>query len=72
MSNLAPCHSPYCECDAGKCTHPGFFDARHLASIYQWQWFSEWLDGEKLPDSLNRTIHGLCDGTLIVVPKEGT
>lgn len=25
-----PCHSPYCECDANKCTHPGFHDARHL------------------------------------------
>jgi hypothetical protein len=24
-----PCHSPYCECEAGKCTHPGFYDARH-------------------------------------------
>jgi hypothetical protein len=24
-----PCRSPYCECDAGKCTHPGFYDARH-------------------------------------------
>lgn len=23
-----PCRSPYCECDAGKCTHPGFYDAR--------------------------------------------
>jgi len=24
-----PCRSPYCECDRGKCTHPGFHDARH-------------------------------------------
>lgn len=24
-----PCRSPYCECDIGKCTHPGFHDARH-------------------------------------------
>lgn len=24
-----PCHSPYCECDKGCCTHPGFYDARH-------------------------------------------
>jgi hypothetical protein len=23
-----PCRSPYCECDVGKCTHPGFFDCR--------------------------------------------
>jgi len=23
-----PCRSPYCECDPGKCTHPGFHDAR--------------------------------------------
>lgn len=27
---LKPCRSPYCECEQGKCTHPGFFDARHL------------------------------------------
>lgn len=25
---LRPCHSPYCECEVGKCTHPGYFDAR--------------------------------------------
>jgi len=25
-----PCHSPYCECDTNKCTHPGFHDARDL------------------------------------------
>lgn len=23
-----PCRSPYCECDPGQCTHPGFHDAR--------------------------------------------
>ena len=23
-----PCKSPYCECDPGKCTAPGFYDAR--------------------------------------------
>lgn len=28
-SPLKPCRSPYCECDRGKCTHPGFYDARH-------------------------------------------
>ena len=28
MSDLKPCRSPYCECDEGKCTHPGFYDAR--------------------------------------------
>lgn len=27
---LRPCRSPYCECDTGKCTHPGCFDARHI------------------------------------------
>ncbi len=26
---LRPCRSPYCECDPGKCTHPGCYDARH-------------------------------------------
>ena len=26
---LKPCHSPYCECTEGKCTHPGCYDARH-------------------------------------------
>ena len=25
---LKPCRSPYCECDHGKCSHPGFYDAR--------------------------------------------
>ena len=25
-----PCRSPYCECDFNKCTHPGFYDARHI------------------------------------------
>lgn len=25
---LKPCRSPYCECSIGKCTHPGYFDAR--------------------------------------------
>lgn len=25
-----PCRSPYCECELGKCTHPGCYDARHL------------------------------------------
>lgn len=24
-----PCRSPYCECEQGHCTHPGFYDARH-------------------------------------------
>lgn len=23
-----PCRSPYCECEPGQCTHPGFHDAR--------------------------------------------
>lgn len=27
-SVLRPCRSPYCECDPGKCTHPGCYDAR--------------------------------------------
>lgn len=25
---LRPCRSPYCECEQGKCTHPGCYDAR--------------------------------------------
>lgn len=25
-----PCRSPYCECSVGNCTHPGFYDARHI------------------------------------------
>lgn len=25
---LKPCRSPYCECDHGKCSHPGCYDAR--------------------------------------------
>jgi hypothetical protein len=27
---LKPCKSPYCECDVGKCTHPGFYDCRGI------------------------------------------
>lgn len=27
-TELKPCRSPYCECDQGRCTHPGFYDAR--------------------------------------------
>ena len=27
-ADLKPCRSPYCECDVGGCTHPGFYDAR--------------------------------------------
>lgn len=30
MQTLKPCHSPYCECTPHKCSHPGFYDARHL------------------------------------------
>ena len=26
---VKPCHSPYCECAEGKCTHPGCYDVRH-------------------------------------------
>ena len=26
--DLRPCRSPYCECDPGKCSHPGCYDAR--------------------------------------------
>jgi len=25
---LKPCHSPYCECEVGKCSHSGFYDDR--------------------------------------------
>lgn len=28
----SPCRSPYCECEQGKCTHPGFFDCRGAQS----------------------------------------
>lgn len=27
---MKPCHSPYCECAKNQCTHPGYYDARHL------------------------------------------
>lgn len=30
--NLQPCASPYCECEEGKCTHPGFYDNRAAAA----------------------------------------
>lgn len=29
QSILHPCRSPYCECEPGECTRPGFRDARH-------------------------------------------
>jgi hypothetical protein len=28
LAPLRPCRSPYCECTAGQCTHPGCYDAR--------------------------------------------
>ena len=28
QETMQPCCSPYCECTVGKCTHPGFYDAR--------------------------------------------
>lgn len=28
FTQLQPCRSPYCECEVGACTHPGFYDAR--------------------------------------------
>lgn len=27
---MKPCRSPYCECTKDQCTHPGYYDARHL------------------------------------------
>lgn len=27
---MKPCRSPYCECSRDQCTHPGYYDARHL------------------------------------------
>jgi len=32
---MKPCRSPYCECEVGKCTHPGFFDARGDMTNYE-------------------------------------
>lgn len=31
-ATLKPCKSPYCECDEGKCSHSGFYDARSQAA----------------------------------------
>ena len=31
MTPLNPCRSQYCECEAGKCTHPGRYDTRGTA-----------------------------------------
>lgn len=28
--DLRPCRSPYCECPAGECSHPGCYDARDM------------------------------------------
>jgi hypothetical protein len=32
-----------------------------------WQMLSDLLDGEKLPDSLNKAIYDLCEGKAVVV-----
>ncbi len=32
---LKPCRSPYCECTKYKCTHPGYYDARHVP--FKWK-----------------------------------
>jgi len=34
--SLKPCRSPYCECDSGECTHPGFYDARDKPQPAAW------------------------------------
>lgn len=31
---LKPCKSPYCECEKGKCEHPGSYDARSTPTAY--------------------------------------
>jgi hypothetical protein len=38
FGNIAdePCRSAYCECDSGKCTHPGFYDARDKPQPAAW------------------------------------
>ena len=38
-----------------------------IATQGMWELVSELLEGEKLPESLNETLYGLCDGTLKVV-----
>lgn len=37
-SGLQPCRSPYCECDVGKCTHPGFYDSRGVDPVWEKAW----------------------------------
>lgn len=32
-----------------------------------WQMLSELVDGEKLPESLNKALYALCDGTATIV-----
>jgi hypothetical protein len=39
-----------------------------IATQGMWELLSDLLEGEKLPDSLNETLYGLRDGTLMVVP----
>lgn len=36
----------------------------------RWGMVSDFLDGEKLPESINEAIYGLCNGTHIVVEKK--
>lgn len=38
----------------------------------RWGMVSEALDGEPLPESINKTIYDLCDGLSVVVPVEPT
>lgn len=40
-----PCRSPYCE--VGKCSHPGFHDARHLQ--VEKSYTEEWLPANQPP-----------------------
>ena len=46
------------------------FDSGLNTTPLMWDLLSKMLDGEDLPDSLNKAIYALRDGKAIVAPRE--
>jgi hypothetical protein len=55
---LFPCRSPYCECNEGACTHPGYFDARDIPKEYT---VDEMMHHMKNPKNKLRSLADLDD-----------
>ena len=54
-----------------KKNRPTSFDAGMGTTPGMWQMLSEAIAGEKLPESLNRAVLALCDGSATVTPVAG-